>query len=272
MGGKIQINSQIKAVFKASLFCIVFTGLFIILSFTKSTIPDKFERIAHGIIGTITAILATYLFLKFDKKSFADIGLKFNKTTLTKFFLGVTIGVGIMGLGAISVIYFSNLKIELNKNSSILNFLFWTFPLIPLAFLEEVGFRAYPLTKLKDKIGIRNSILITSILFALYHLANGWTIQNSFLGAGVWGIIYGLAAIYSNGISMPTGMHYAANLTTAAFGISNTSFNIFVLKQKNGLTLENYQSSQLTVLIPQISFLLFGIICMELYLRKKNYR
>jgi membrane protease YdiL (CAAX protease family) len=267
-----QINSQTKVIFKATLFCIVFTGLFIILSFTKSSIPDKFERISHGIIGTIAALLTTFLFLKFDKKSFADIGLKFKKTTLTKFFLGVAIGIGIMGLLAISVIYFSNFKIELNKNSSILNFLFGTLPLIPLAFLEEVGFRAYPLIILKDKIGIRNSILITSILFALYHIANGWTIQNSFLGAGVWGIIYGLAAIYSNGISMPTGMHYAANLTTSAFGISNTSFNIWVLKQKNGMTLENYQSSQLTTLIPQISALLLGIICMEWYLRKKNYR
>jgi uncharacterized protein len=171
----------------------------------------------------------------------------------------------------LSVILFSNFKIEINNNSNILNFLFWTLPLIPLAFMEEVGFRAYPLIILKDTIGIRNSILITSILFALYHIVNGWTIQSAFLGAGVWGIIYGLAAIYSNGISMPTGMHYAANLTTSAFGISNTSFNIWVLKQKSGLTLENHQSSQLITVIPQISVLLLGIIFMELYLRKKNY-
>jgi hypothetical protein len=136
--------------------------------------------------------------------------------------------------------------------------------------MEEVGFRAYPLIILKDKTGIRNSIIITSILFALYHVANGWTIQNSFMGAGVWGIIYGLAAIYSNGISMPTGMHYAANLTASAFGISNGSFNIWILKQDNGMSLENYQSSQLTILIPQIIVLLLGIICMEWYLKKKN--
>jgi membrane protease YdiL (CAAX protease family) len=265
------LNTRITYIFKSILFCIVFTVLFVIFSFTKTFVPGKFERIAHGAIGTIVALLTTYLFLKIDKKSFADIGLKFEKTSLKKFIFGILIGIAIMGLLTLSVILFSNFKIETNNNSNILTFLFWTIPLIPLAFMEEVGFRAYPLIILKDKLGIRNSILITSILFALYHIANGWTIQNSFLGAGVWGIVYGLAAVYSNGISLPTGIHYAANLTTSAFGISNTSFNIWVLKQKNGMTLENYQSSQLLTLIPQISVLLLGILCMEWYLRK-NYR
>lgn len=134
--------------------------------------------------------------------------------------------------------------------------------------MEEVGFRAYPVSILTDKTGIRITILITSILFAIYHIANGWSIQNSFLGAGVWGIIYGLAALYSKGISMPTGIHYAANLTTSAFGISNDDFNIWTLKQSNGMTLENYQSSQLVTIIPQISVFLLGVILMEWYIRK----
>jgi membrane protease YdiL (CAAX protease family) len=263
-------NKTATYVFKAVLFCIVFTGLLVVLSFTKLFFSDKFERITHGIAGTIAAVLTTYLFLQFDKKTFTDIGLKFEKTSLKNFLSGILAGIVLMGILSFSVIFFSDFKVETNSNSNMLNFLFLTLPLIPLAFMEEVGFRAYPLVILKDKTGIRNSIIITSILFALYHVANGWTIQNSFLGAGVWGIIYGLAAIYSNGIAMPTGMHYAANLTTAAFGISNDSFNIWVLKQANGTSLENYQSSQLTILIPQISVLLLGIICMEWYLRKKN--
>ena len=131
-----------------------------------------------------------------------------------------------MGLLSLSVIFCSDFKVEINSNSNILKFLFWTLPLIPLAFMEEVGFRAYPLRILKHKSSVRNSIFITSILFALYHVANGWTIQNSLLGEGVWRIIYGLAAIYLNGIWMPTGMNYAVNLKTSAFGISEGSFNV----------------------------------------------
>jgi membrane protease YdiL (CAAX protease family) len=214
----------------------VFTAIFVAFSFAKSFIGGKFERTAHGVIGTIAALLTTYLFLKFDKKPFAAIGLNFEKATFKKFVAGVVTGIAIMGLLTLSVIYFSHFTITANKNSSMLNFLYCTLPLIPLAFMEELGFRAYPLVLLKDKAGVRNAILITSILFALYHIVNGWSIQNAFLGTGVWGIVYGLAAVYSNGISMPTGMHYAANLTTTAFGISDDSFNLWTLHQHNGLS------------------------------------
>lgn len=262
--GKIIIS-----ILKAILFCIVFTGVFIILSFAKSFVSDKLERIAHGTIGTFAALLTTLSFLKFDKKTFADIGLTFEKDFFKRFFSGVLSGIVLMGILSLSVIFFSDFKIEVNSHSNIFNFLLWTLPLIPLAFMEELAFRAYPLQLLKNETSVRSAIFITSILFALYHIANGWTMQNAFLGAGVWGIMYGLAAIYSNGISMPTGMHYAANLTTSAFGISESSSNVWILKSKDGLTLENYQSSQLITLIPQISLLLFAVICMEWYVRKK---
>lgn len=265
-----QINTKTRYILISILFCIVFTGLFIVLSFTKSFIPEKLERFAHGTIGTIVALLTTYLFLRFNRTSFADIGLQFGRTTLVHFFTGFAIGIGIMGLMTGSVIYFSGFKIEVNNNSNILYFLLGTLPLVPLAFTEEIAFRGYPLAVLKKNTSIHTSIIITSILFALYHVANGWTITNSFLGAGVWGIIFGLAAIHSNGISMPTGLHYAANLTTSAFAVTDNSFNIWVLKQENGLTAENYQASQLETLIPQVSLLVLAIICMKWVLRNKT--
>jgi hypothetical protein len=62
---------------------------------------------------------------------------------------------------------------------------------------------------------------------------------------------------------------YAANLTTSAFGVSNNSFNIWTLKQKNGDSFENYQSSEMTTLIPQLALLIIGIVCKECFLRKK---
>ena len=258
-----------KSIFKAILFCVVFTGLFVFLSFSKGFVADKFERIAHGMIGTCAAMFTTFIFVKFDKINFADIGLKFERVSVKRFFLGVLAGIVLMGILSMSVITFSNFKIEPNSNSNFLNFLFYTLPLIPLAFMEEIAFRGYPLRKLKEQTGVRYAIIITSILFGIYHIANGWTIQNSFLGAGVWGIIYGIAAVYSNGIAMPIGLHYAANLTTAAFGITSGPSNIWILTSKDGLSLDNYQSSQFITLIPQISLFIFGIFLME-WLIKRN--
>jgi hypothetical protein len=96
-------SDKIISICKAILFCVAFTVLFIILSFSKSYFAEKFERIAHGTIGTFAAFLTTLLFLKFDKKKFADIGLVFEKATLKKFFSVFLAGITLMGIVALSV-------------------------------------------------------------------------------------------------------------------------------------------------------------------------
>lgn len=267
-------NARLKLipVCKVILFVAVFTVLLVIFSFLKTFIAAKYERITHGVLGSIAALVTTGLFLRLNKQTFADIGLNFQKDTIKKFLLGVLVGVVLMGILSLSVIFFSDFKIEINPATNLLQFLLLTAPLIPLAFMEELAFRAYPLSVLKNTTGIRYAILITSLLFALYHIANGWTLQNSFLGAGTWGILYGLAAIYSNGIAMPTGMHYAANLTTAAFAIAEGPSNLFVLKSKQGFSLQDYQAGSWAILVPQLFILLFGLICMELYLRRMSLK
>ena len=269
MQATIQNNFRTKYIIKSVLFCVVFTGLFVAFSFAKNSIPRNFERLAHGIIGTLAAFLTTVLFLKSDKKKFSDIGLTFKRNTIVKFFAGVVVGIVIMGLLATNLLYFTNVGIEVNPRSNFPNFFLMTLPLIPLAFMEELGFRAYPLEILKDKIGIRLSIVITSILFALYHIANGWTVASSFYGPAVWGLIFGLAAIYSKGIAMPTGIHYAANLTTSAFGAANNTVSIWTIKQAN-MSTTKYQVTDWTTIIPALVLLIFAILCLELYMRRKT--
>lgn len=271
MENRFANNSKINNILKATLFCIVFTLLLIVFSFFKSLISPTYERLAYGVIGTAVAFTATYLFLRIDKKSFRDIGLNFEQTTLKKFFAGVLFGIILMGTATLFVISYSSFKFETNPNGSILYFLLSTFPLLILAFMEEVGFRAYPLIILKQHIGIRIAIMITSLLFALYHIANGWSISSAFMGTGVCAIIFGAAAIYANGIAMPTGIHYAFNLTTAAFGITNDSYNLFTLKQQNGLTLENYETPLLVTLLPQVFFLMVGLIFMQIIFKKNKF-
>ncbi len=256
-----------KYIIKAILFCLVFTLLLVLFSFSKSLLPSYYERIAHGIIGTAAAFVTTVLFLKFDKKQFSDIGLTFERNTVKKFFVGVITGVLIMGLLAASVVHFSNVEVDVNPNSNLLHFLLVTAPLLPLAFMEELAFRSYPLEILKDKAGLRLSLIITSILFALYHIANGWTIASSFYGPAVWGLVFGLAAIYSRGIAMPTGIHYAANLTTASLGSKNTTGNIWIVRQPDSPSLNDGGTDWLTIL-PSFALLLFAIICIEVYIRR----
>jgi len=269
MEDTIQNNIKAKYIFKSVLFCVVFTGLLVIFSFAKGFIPNEFERLAHGVIGTLAAFFATVLFLRIDRNRFSSIGLTFERNTVVKFLVGVITGVVIMGLLAMSVIYFTNVEIKVNQESNLLHFLLVTAPLLPLAFMEELGFRAYPLQILKDRIGIRLSIIITSILFGLYHIVNGWSIASSFYGPAVWGLIFGLAAIYSKGIAMPTGIHYAANLTTSAFGAKNTAASIWTVTQPDQAIVK-HEGIDWSTILPSLVLLIFAAICIELYMRRKT--
>ena len=256
-------------ILKAILFCIAFTGLYVLIYFLKSSVIPAFSQRIHAGIGIAVALLVTALFLRMDKRRFRDIGLYWEGRTLSRFVLGIVIGVGLMGAITAAVILFSGFKIVWNPDSNLLKFLWGSLPLLPLAYMEELAFRAYPLETIKKQTGIRNTILLTALLFGAYHLANGWTLQNAFLGAGVWGIIFGLAAIVSGGIALPTGLHYAVNMTTSAFGISSGSYHLWVLQSGDGQSLANYQSSQLETLLPQIALLLVGVGAMEWYIRRK---
>jgi membrane protease YdiL (CAAX protease family) len=263
------MTNKLTVIFIATLFCVLFTGVFIALSFSKNLFPASFERLSHGLIGTIAAFSVTLLFLKFDKKRFSDVELYFNKNTVRKFLVGILIGIVLMGLLATGVMYFTHVSIEPNQKANVFRFFIMTTPLIPLAFMEELGFRAYPLQILKNKLGIRLSIVITSILFALYHLANGWTIASSFFGPAVWGLLFGLAAVYSKGIAMPTGIHYAVNLTTSAFGADENSIALWTVKQTN-ISTSIYQGIDLAIVLPSLAILMIALIGIELYMRRKT--
>lgn len=265
----IQNNIKTKYILKAILFCIVFTGFLFLFSFAKNFLPGNYERLAHGIIGILAALLTTALFLKFDRKQFSAIGLTFENKTLVKFFAGFIVGIIIMGLLVTGVLYSSNVSVKLNSEGRALYFFLVTLPLIPLAFMEELGFRAYPLRLLQDTIGIRLCIIITSILFALYHIANGWTIASSFYGPAVWGLLFGLAAVYSKGIAMPTGIHYAANLTTTAFGEPNNTTSIWIVRQSH-ITATESGGAYWKTIIPALILLVFAVLCLELYVRRKT--
>jgi hypothetical protein len=260
-----------RSILKATLFCVIFTGLFVVLSFPKSLLPNSHERLFHGITGTIAAFLVTLFFLKFDKKSFADIELHFERMTVVRFIIGIFVGMLIMGFLVAGVMYFTHVAIELNPKTDVWHFFFATAPLIPLAFMEELGFRAYPIQILKDKTGIRLSIVITSILFALYHIVNGWTIVSSFMGPAIWGLIFGLAAIYSRGIAMPTGIHYAANLTTSAFGAKGNTTSIWTVKTPDNVV-ATFNGIDWTMILPSLAILFLGLASIEIYMRRKTTR
>lgn len=262
---------QLSYWLKALLCCVLFTLLLMGFSFLKSFFPASAERWAHGILGSVAAVIATFVFIRLDRSSFKAAGLVPDKGSPGRFLVGFFIGIGLMGLLTAGVIFGSGFMVEMNPRSTVLHFLVATLPLIPLAWMEEAGFRGYPYQQLEKGYGALPAIFISALLFGAYHLANGWTFQAAFLGAGVWGLVFGLARAWSKGIALPTGMHYAANLTTSAFGVSEQSSSPFILYHPSvGHGMEQYKSSEWEILLPQLILMVLALLFIGIYLRYKE--
>lgn len=87
------------------------------------------------------------------------------------------------------------------------------------AFFEEIIFRFYLFTFLKNKMHPGWALLISSAAFATCHLGNShvsaMAVTSHFLG----GLIYGIAYLRTNNIFYPIGLHFGWNVTQHLFSL-----------------------------------------------------
>lgn len=223
------------AIIRSVLFWIVFDALLFGLATLAALIPPQWSRLVQALLGTLAAFFLIWLFLKSEKRTFADIGLVPDKGTLPKFLLGVLIGTVL--LAVVLFVLVSLAGLELTRSTNAVNIQAWLFSLlviIPFAFMEELVFRSYAFLKLKNAYGIFWAQLIAAIAFALYHIVGGWSWQVAFLGPFVWAFVFGLAAILSRGIALPTGIHVALNFLQPLTGLKPGKISFWTLQLKQG--------------------------------------
>ena len=221
-----------KTITSAVLFCMLFTIFLVLGAFIKNLFPLRFQSLLYGILGTIIALALTAVFLKFHKKSFAQMGLVWQRNTIKKFATGFAIGFGIISAVILSLIGFAGLTITSNPSVSITHFFLAMVAFIPLAFMEELAFRGYPFIKLNQTIGIWGTQIIIALLFAGYHVAGGMPLLSALMGPGIWAFVFGVALLHSGGLALPTGMHVAANFTQALVGIKTDFPSLLTLDYK----------------------------------------
>ena len=188
-------DSKISVVIKSLLFWILFIGLLILSSvLLLPFFPPSLSRSAYGSLGTLAAFITTWYFLKYEKRTFREIGLKWEKKTLLRFFYGLLVGGIIFIFVMIILIGFSTLEIHKNTKPFSFAAIAGYLVFLPLALMEEVAFRSYPFLKLNKAFGLRITQII--VAFAVYHIINGWDNLIAFAGPGIWAFVFGLAAIW----------------------------------------------------------------------------
>lgn len=271
MKSALNENRAIKAVGTSILFWIVFIALLVVSGIVSNILlPLAQSRLGYGMLGSLAALFVTWIFLKVEKKSFREIGLIWEQKTLIRFLAGLIIGSLLLGFILLALILFSDTQFTLNPEPFSIAMLAPYIMFLPLAFMEEAGFRAYTLVKLNKAVGTIAMQLIIAIAFALYHIANGWSIEAAFLGTFVWAWVFGLAAVWSGGIALPTGIHVALNVLQGLTGLKPGNNSIWIMTFGDSEQQRIISGADRIGLIMQLVILVLAIGLTIFYVRKQR--
>lgn len=153
-------------------------------------------------------------------ESFSALGLTWDRRRRREFAFGVVLGLalflGVAGVQSAMVgatWQFAGLSGVLAAISA----LGLTFVLV---LVEELLFRGVALRQLQRILGDRSAIMVSAVLFGVYHLVQsgnwGMGAVFAFLMPALGGALFGFAAVRSNGLALPLGLHLGGNWVQAA--------------------------------------------------------
>jgi membrane protease YdiL (CAAX protease family) len=198
----------------------------LVLIFTASIV--KSTSFANTIkMGAITCLLTygmTLVFLRWDGWNLRDAGLDLMTKSVPRMLFGFGIGFALVVLQECLLYAGGHIHWTYVVHSSPASWLLLgATAYFMLALREEIAFRAYPLCRLGNDLGMWASILIVGLVFALEHMAGGLSWSRSLLGPFAGAILFGMAAFATRGIAVPLGIHFAFNLGQWVMGQKETA-------------------------------------------------
>ncbi|MBR9853983.1 MAG: CPBP family intramembrane metalloprotease [Algicola sp.] len=198
--------------------------------------------------GIVVLIAVSWLLLHFiEKKTILALGFRPLPKRLSQFFLGFLFTAFLCVLVQLLESYLKSSEWVLNKNISsgtVLNSFWWDFKSV---LTEELLFRGALLYILIQKIGARKSILLSAILFGIYHwfsygvLGNVMGMILVFIGTGLMGYAWAWGFSKTKSIMLPFGLHLGWNFVYNTI-FSKGPLGELVLISKGGNELTDWAS------------------------------
>jgi membrane protease YdiL (CAAX protease family) len=184
--------------------------LFIVATSPIWLMPRRFP-VFHPVAMLGVVLGATLLFLWWDKRSPAELGLEPSWRLPANLIGGLIAGTLMMAV--ITVLLHAILPFEWAYNSTFL----WRLAVTGLVYqlisacVEELLFRGYGFERLITTIGMWPAQLVVALMFATYHLLNGYAWQVAFTGSVIGSLMFGLVFVRTRSVMAATGFHAAAN-------------------------------------------------------------
>jgi membrane protease YdiL (CAAX protease family) len=197
----------------------------VILAFAAPVARNFAGKDAELFLGGVTSIATfalTILFVRWERLRLADVGARASAGSLVRLALGLLIGAVIITTWAgISLAAGQVHWVRANDVDA------RSIAIAPLAYLslacrEELAFRGYPLRLMNRRFGLWPAQIFIALMFALEHKLAGASWIDAFLGSGIGSLLFGMAAIATQGLAVPIGVHAAWNLGHWALGLKGT--------------------------------------------------
>lgn len=200
----------------ASVVVIIFQNLAMgVIEEVGSAIKgNEFESIVsfgftYAVMGTGIFLLTWFMRRFVDRKSFESLGFRW-KGFSDEASLGFVSATAMLGAGSLILValgYITFHSITFNP----LAFLIELLILVIVAFVEEVLFRGYLLNNLMQSLNKWIALLISAVLFALFHYSNPDINVIAFVNIFLGGIFFGLNYIYTKNLWFSIFFHFAWN-------------------------------------------------------------
>lgn len=153
----------------------------------------------------------TFLFLRWDSRPSAELGLDLSWRRAGELIAGF--GGGALLIASVAMGTWLYLPFPWSVNPDFQPAVAaWS--LLWLLFgnaTEELIFRGYSFERLIVAIGVWNAQLVTALVFATFHMVNGWPWQVALVGTTMGSMLFGLVFIRWRSVPAAVGVHVAAN-------------------------------------------------------------
>ncbi|KJD34057.1 peptidase [Tamlana nanhaiensis] len=187
--------------------------------------PNTYQQMIITLCGLFGTLIVVWIFLKFlDKETFLQIGLNL-KNRLKDLIVGLFLGSLIMILAYFLLITLNEI-VFIKTLFKFKELLYSTVIFSAVAIAEEVLFRGYILKNLMISFNKYFALLLSSLLFSLFHGANQNIDAFALLNLLFAGILLGISYIHTKNLWFPIAFHLSWNLsqTLVGFNVSGKDF------------------------------------------------
>ena len=165
----------------------------------------------HPVVLLFLTLALTLLFLWWDRRPVAVLGLDPRPRRVAELAVGVLAGVLLVGLVA-AVMYFA-LPFPWQRNTAFEPRLAaWALLYYLVANgVEELAFRGYAFDRMIAAIGHWPAQIVIALVFAFYPVQHGWTWGNALVGTTIGSILFGLVFVRWRSVPAALGVHAGAN-------------------------------------------------------------